>query len=81
MSQKKSEKNIIAYVMELTGGAVESIRKYGRTEKKKFRVMLIIDAKHNHDREVTDYDGLDILIVVDFSKPHKIAEALLPYQN
>lgn len=74
-------KNIIAYVSTLPAGAVESIRRYGKAEKKKFRIMLIVDIKRKSTKTVEGYEGLDILLEVDFDKPQKIAEALLPYQD
>ncbi len=43
--------------------------------------MLIIDQKAKTKKLLADYEGLDILLPVDFSKPHQIAEALLPYQD
>ena len=76
-----NQKNIIAYVMNLPAGAVESIRKYGKAEKKKFRIMLIVDSRAKNKKALKDYEDLDILLEVDFSKPSKIAEKLLPYQE
>ncbi|MEX0918158.1 MAG: ATP-grasp domain-containing protein [Candidatus Paceibacterota bacterium] len=76
-----STQNIVAYVMSLPVGAVESIRKLEKAEKRKIRVMLIVDSKSKVKRELHDYEGLDILLAVDFSKPQRIAEALLPYQE
>lgn len=67
--------------MSLPVGAVESIRRYGRVEKKKFRIMLIVDSKQKDKRKLEEYGDLDLLLEVDFTKPHKIAEALLPYQE
>jgi len=67
--------------MGLPVGARESIRRYGKAEKRKFRIMLIVDAKRKEKRTLKDYEDLDILLEVDFSKPNKIAEALLPYQD
>jgi len=67
--------------MSLPVGALESIRKYGKANKTKYRVMLIVDSRAKDKKALADYEGLDILLPVDFSKPGKIAEALLPYQN
>lgn len=73
------EKKIIAYVSGLPKGAVESIRKYEKQVKEKFEVMLIVDSKSRKERK--DFPGLDILLRVDFTKPTKIAEALVPHQD
>ncbi len=65
--------------MTIPAGAIESIRRYGKLEKRKFRVMLIVDAATAKKRE--GHTGPDILIEVDFNDPLKIAEALAPYQD
>ena len=75
------KRNIIVYVMSLPAGVPESIRRYGKAEGKKFRIMLIVDSRKAKEKSKADYPDLDILLEVDFSKPHKIAEALLPYQD
>lgn len=77
---KKHTRDIIAYVMSVPSGAIESIRAYEKREKQKFRVMLIRDDSESH---VTgeDHPGLDIVVRCDFNKPAHIAEALAPYQN
>lgn len=74
-----SQKNIIVYAFGLPPGAVESIQRYSKSEKKKFRVMLIMDKKSGKKKE--DYEDVDIFLSLDFSKPTKVAEALLPYQD
>lgn len=75
------QKNIIAYVAVVPPGAAESIRRYGKTEKKKFRVMLITDKRSKNKEYTPSQDGVDIVVEVDFSKPNKIAEALIPFQD
>ncbi len=65
--------------MTIPAGAIESIRRYGKLEKRKFRVMLIVDAATAKKRE--GHTGPDILIEVDFNDPLKIAEGLAPYQD
>jgi len=74
-------KNIIAYVAGFPSGVSESIRRYEKREKKKFRIMHVVDSRKKDGKKLKDYDDLDILLSVDFSKPNKIAEALLPYQD
>ena len=78
---KKREKNIIAYVMLLPPGAVESIRAYEKQVKRKFRIMLIRDTSHNAQKQKENYKDLDILVECDFENPARIAEALAPYQS
>jgi len=77
---KKHTRDIIAYVMSVPSGAIESIRTYEKREKQKFRVMLIRD---DSDAHVTgeDHPGLDIVVRCDFNNPARIAEALAPHQN
>lgn len=74
----KSQKNIIVFVMNLPVQAVTSIEKYAKKEKKDYRIMVIWDSRLRRQRE---YKTADIVVECDFSKPHKIAEALLPYQD
>ena len=78
---KKKQRNIIAYVMNLPAGAVESIRRYEKLEKRKFRVMLIWDSKNKEKKSKEKYKDLDIYLEIDMSKPGVIAEALVPYQD
>jgi len=82
MSKKTlPQKNIILYVMGLPNGAVESIRKYEKETGQEFRIMLLWDSKVKMIKTIKDYPGLDILEKCDFSRPHKIASTLLPYQD
>lgn len=75
------KKDIIAYVSGVPAGAVESLRQYEKLEKRKFRIMHIIDVRSKESKVLADHEGVDILITVDFSKAHKIVEALRPYQD
>ncbi len=74
----KKEKNIIAYVMNLPASVVPSIKSYQKQTGKKYRIMLIWDSKIPMSSKTTGYD---ILVTCDFSKPNRIAEALLPHQE
>lgn len=67
--------------MNLPQGAVESIRRFAKQEKRKFRVMLIVDAEVAKQKGKKQHEGVDIYIEVDFNDPLKIAEALAPYQE
>lgn len=75
---RKGKKDIIAFVMNLPLEAVQSIRDYDKRTKQKHRIMLIWDSRV---RRTVAYEHADIVIECDFSKPHKIAAALLPYQD
>ena len=75
------QKNIIVYVMGLPAGTVDSIRRYEKKAGKKFKVMLLWDSRVKNEKTLKDYHGLDYFVTCDFSKPHRIAEALLPYQD
>lgn len=74
-------KNIIAYVASLPKGAAESIRKYEKKERTKFRVMLIWDRKIDPKKTAADFPEADIFLPIDFKHAESIAEALLPYQE
>lgn len=77
---KKKTRNIIAYVMSVPAGTLESIRAYEKREKQKFRVMLIRDASENY-MVAEENPGIDIVVRCDFNTPARIAEALAPYQD
>lgn len=78
---EKKEKNIIVYVHVLPPSAIASIREYGKKQKKKFRVMLLQSSTDRNKKTLKDFEDLDMLVECDFSKPDKIAEALLPYYD
>lgn len=45
------------------------------------RVMLMRDERISTKKNHADTPGLDLYVECDFSKPHRIAAALLPYQD
>lgn len=67
--------------MNLPAGAVESIRRYEKEVKQKFRILLIVDTRSGKKKTLKDYKGLDIYLEVDFESPGAIASALAPYQD
>lgn len=73
--------HIIAYIISIPQSAIESILQYGKEKKNVPRIMLIRDSKSRGLKSVSEYEQVDIIIDVDFSKPNKIAEALMPYQD
>jgi len=64
--------------MTASGNAAPNIRAYAKTMGKKYRILLIADKKHPvHDTA----QHCDEVLTVDFSRPEKISEALLPYEK
>ncbi len=74
----KKQKNIILFVMGTRQAVIDDIRDYAASNNKEYRIMTIRDSRLKKPEEIPDYD---ILLECDFSKPWKIAEALLPYQD
>lgn len=75
------ERNIVLYVMNLPPGTTEAVREYEQRFGKKLRIMLLRDSRVRSEKQMSDYEGLDILEACDFSDPDKIATTLLPYQS
>ncbi len=80
MSKKK---NIVIYVMSLPDNAVtiSQLRAYEPHFGGPLRVMLLRDSRVVTKKKYGTVAGLDFYVECDFSKPQKIAEALLPYQD
>ncbi len=74
----KKTKNIIAFVMSLRASAIEEIRAYEKVTGMKYHILLIKDVKHPLSEKVAGYDEL---LEVDFTKPDKMSQALLPYHD
>lgn len=79
--QDIKQRNIILYVMSLPEGTVEAVREYEKESGKPIRIMLILDSRVRNKKDYSKVEGLDIYETCDFSKPWKIAEALMPYQD
>lgn len=75
---KAQKRNIIAYINTLPAGIAESLRAYEAQAGARLRLMLIRDSRQ---RQKATPPACDILVRCDLSKPQKIAEALLPYQD
>lgn len=75
---EKQEKNIIVFVMNVTPRMADDVHSYAEKHGKEYRIMLLWDSRVKWPE---GKEGYDILVECDFSKPHKIAEALLPYQD
>lgn len=74
----KKDKHIIAYVMNLPASVPPSVKALQKMTGVKYKIMLIWDSKV---KDLGHQSGYDILLHCDFSDPHSIAEALLPYQD
>lgn len=83
MALAKPLKNIIVYVMTLPDEAatIAQVRQYERQFGGPLRIMLLRDSRVAAKKDFLKVPGLDIYVSCDFSKPSKIAEALLPYQD
>lgn len=81
MDTKSIAHNILVYVMKMPEGTVESIRRYEKETNQKFRILLLWDSRVKGLEDTQGLPGIDIIVSCDFSKPEKIAAALLPYQE
>jgi biotin carboxylase len=77
----EKKKNIILYVMNLPLGTIEAVKEYEAEFGDSLRIMLLVDSRVRTVSHLAETPGLDIYEACDFSKPDKIAETLLPYQE
>lgn len=79
----KKTKNIIIYVMSLPDDSetITQLRAYESHFGGTVKVMLLRDSRIITKKDYSTNKDLDIFVSCDFSKPAKIAEALLPYQD
>lgn len=76
-----SEKNIILFVHSATKETIDSLNRYGRKNKQKFKIGVITDNKKESPKEKDLSLGVDFFISCDLNKPTKIEKALLPYKD
>lgn len=74
----KKNKNIIVYVMGTRQAVLDDLRDYAKEHGKHYRIMNLRDSRLKKPDKNPDYD---LVVECDFSKPWKVAEALLPYQS
>jgi S-sulfo-L-cysteine synthase (3-phospho-L-serine-dependent) len=76
-------KNIVIYVMSLPddGTTITQLRAFEPQFGGALRILLLRDSRVFSKKKHEATTGLDIFVACDFSKPAKIAEALLPYQD
>ena len=76
-------KNIVVYVMNFPDGAttISQLREYETAFGGPLRIMLLRDDRITTKKHYGETPGLDLYVECDFSKPHRIAAALLPYQD
>jgi biotin carboxylase len=79
----KTKKNIILFVMSIPDGkhTIQDVREFEKEFDGPVRVMLLTDSRVRNNYDYSGTEGLDIIETCDFSKPWKIAETLLPYQD
>ncbi len=78
----KKKKNILVFVMNLSQHMLDDIASYEKENDKKYRVLLLWDSKVKiSPRLLAMKDACDVFVECDFSKPWKIAESLMPYQD
>lgn len=81
MENEIKRPDIIIYVMKIPPATVKSIRDYEKKVGLKFRILFLWDSRVKDISERKANSEVDIIVECDFSKPEKIAEALLPYQG
>jgi biotin carboxylase len=83
MARVKSSKNIVVYVMGtfVDVAIIKQLRVYEEQFGGPIRVMLLRDSRVAINKDFVKPPELDFYINCDFSKPGKITEALLPYQD
>lgn len=67
--------------MNLPAGTIDALRTYEPEFGGPLRIMLLWDSRVRDVTGKAQTPGLDLFVTCDFSKPEKIAEALLPYQK
>ncbi len=78
---KKSEKDIIIYVMNIPEGAVEGVKTLSTILGRKIHIMYLVDSRVKKEEDMKPKEGIDFVVSCDFSKQAKLAEVLLPYQH
>lgn len=66
------------FVATASNRYIEYIQEYSQATGKAYRTMLLRDTKMKRPDELPH---VDIVLECDFSKPHKLAEVLMPYQD
>lgn len=79
----KKNKNIVVFVMNIPDGkkTIDELRAFEKKFDMPLRVMLLRDSRVRDENGLAATPGLDIYEACDFSKPWRIAETLLPYQD
>ncbi len=71
-------KDLVAFVAVPKQSSLDSLVVYSKKNGKKIKTLFIIDE--NQFDTARQYNA-DYVVAVDFDKPHKVAEALIPYQD
>jgi len=83
-TNKSKERDIILFVGYVAKNLVESIKKYSKKEKRKWKIGVIYDIKNINPKSKKDLqnrDDLDFILSCDMSSHTKILKTILPYQE
>ena len=79
---QEKQKNILVFVMNLSQAMLDDIHLYEEESGKKNRILFLWDSKVKMKENLLKMKkACDIFVECDFSKPEKIAQALMPYQD
>ncbi len=76
--QDCKKKKYIAFIMMMPPGTIRSVKALTKEHSIQYEPLLLWDSRIRRNGK---YDGIATVLEFDFSKPWKIAEALLPYQG
>ena len=75
---KKPIKNLVAFVMMMPPGSRRSLEVLSKEMGVKLKPLLLWDSRIRRNGK---YDKIATVVEFDFSKPWKVASALMPYQD
>ncbi|MFA4871620.1 MAG: ATP-grasp domain-containing protein [Patescibacteria group bacterium] len=75
------QRNIILFVNSVFKETIESVRRYSRKTKEKFKIAVVVDSKNQAQQKKLAGLDVDIIISCDLSRSWKIEQALLPYKD
>jgi hypothetical protein len=75
------EKNIILFINSVSADMIASLRVYGASHKKTYRIGVIRDTKKRKWEAFADDRDVDHVISCNVKKPSSLSKALLPYKS
>ena len=80
---KSARKDIVIFVVSIPDAAktIAQVKAFETLFGRPLRVMLLQDSRLRSKKDYSHTQGLDIVLCADFSRPEKIAQELLPYQD